>query len=43
MTKESYTRDFEQNELLGLNDMKTENYQDDVNEDDDDDDDEAES
>ena len=38
MTKESYTRDFEQNELLGLNDMKTENYQDDAN-----DDEEAES
>uniref|UniRef100_A0A8C6PX31 Zinc finger ZPR1-type domain-containing protein n=1 Tax=Nothobranchius furzeri TaxID=105023 RepID=A0A8C6PX31_NOTFU len=27
MTVEKYTRSFEQNEELGLNDMKTENYQ----------------
>jgi zinc finger protein len=27
LTKEFYDRSFEQNEELGLNDMKTENYQ----------------
>jgi zinc finger protein len=31
MTIEKYERSLEQNELLGLNDMKTENYRQDAN------------
>ncbi len=37
MTVEHYERNYEQNELLGLNDIKTENYEEkDVGEEDDD-------
>ena len=37
MIVEHYERSYEQNELLGLNDMNTENYQEDKEEKDDDD------